>query len=103
MANEHKSQLKCGRPLGLKDIILRKMKNVQINVPEKHTNIKGSKEINLEPQVDELVTPKEALIKKLSLETIPIHNNEEILINYIYKGKIWDQNTTLTYDVFLSK
>ena len=33
MANEPKPQLKHGRPLGSKDIIPRKRKSVQINVP----------------------------------------------------------------------
>ena len=29
-----------------------------------------------------------------------VHNNEEISINYIHKGKIWDRNTILIDDVF---
>ena len=68
--------------------IHRERKKVQINALEEHTNIKGSKEIDLEPQVDEQVTLAEVLIEQLSLETMHVHNNEEIPIDYIYKGKI---------------
>ena len=32
--------------------------------------------------------------------TVPVHNNEEISINYIHKGKIWNRNTTLIDDAF---
>ena len=46
--------------------------------------------ITVNTQVDEQVAPVEALIKELSLNDVPIHNNEEISINYIHKGKIWD-------------
>ena len=33
---------------------------------------------------DELITPAEALIEQLSHEIVPVHNNEEISINYIH-------------------
>ena len=92
VANEPKPQLKCGRPIGSKYTILRKKKNVKFNASEEHTNVKG---LN-----DELITPAEASIEQLSHEIVPVHNNEEISINYIHKGKIWDQNTTLIDDVF---
>ena len=49
---------------------------------------------------DELITPAEASIEQLSHEIVPVHNNEEISINYILKGKIWDRNTTLIDDAF---
>ena len=100
MTNEPKPQLKHGRPLGSKDTTPRKRRNIQIHAPGKHINIKGLKEIDLEPQVGELITPDEVPIKQLSFDTIPVHNNEEIPINYVYKGKIWDQSTTFTGDVF---
>ena len=60
----------------------------------------GLKEIDLEPQVDKLITPEEVPIKQLSFETVLIHYNEEIPIIYVYKGKIWDRSTTLIDDVF---
>ena len=82
VANELKPQLKRGRPIGLKDTIPRKRKSVKFNAPKEHTNVKG---LN-----DELITPVEASIKQLSHEIVSIHNNEEISINYIHKGKIWD-------------
>ena len=37
---------------------------------------------------DELITPAEASIEQSSHEIVPIHNNEEISINYMHKGKI---------------
>ena len=76
------------------------MRNIQIHAPEEHINIEGFKEIDIEPQVDELITPKKVAIKQLSFETVLVHNNEEIPINYVYMGKIWDQSTTLIDDVF---
>ena len=100
MTNEPKPQLKRGRPLGSKDTSHRKRRNIQIHALEKRINIKGLKEIDLEPQVDELITPEEVPIKWLSFQTITIHNNEEIPINYVYKGKIWDRSTTLIDYVF---
>ena len=39
---------------------------------------------------DELITPVETTIEQLSHKIVPVHNNEEISINYIHKGKIWD-------------
>ena len=100
MTNELKPQLICGRPLGSKDITPRKRRNIQIHAPEEHINIKGLKEIDIEPQVDELITPKEIPIKQLSFETVHVHNNEEIPINYVYKGKIQNRSTILTNNVF---
>ena len=37
---------------------------------------------------DEIITPAEASIEQLSHEIVLVHNNEEISINYIHKGKI---------------
>ena len=92
VTNEPKPQLKRGRPIGSKDTIPRKRKSVKFNAPEEHalkehTNVK---ELN-----DELITPAEASIEQLSREIVLVHNNEEISINYIHKGKILDRNTTL--------
>ena len=100
MANEPKPQLKRGRPLGSKDTIPRKRKNVKFNTPEEdapeeHTNEKGLTNIN-----NELIAPAEASIDQLSHEFVPVHNNEEISMNYIHKGKIWNRNTTLIDDAF---
>ena len=49
---------------------------------------------------DELITPVETTIEQLSHKIVPVHNNEEISINYIHKGKIWDRNTTLIDDAY---
>ena len=97
VANKPKPQLKHGRPISSKYTIPRKMKSVKFNAPnehasEEHTNVKG---LN-----NELVAPADASIEQLSHEIVPIHNNEEITINYIHKDKIWDRNTTLIDDAF---
>ena len=92
VTNELKPPLKRERPIVSKDTIPRKMKSVKFNAPEEHTNMKG---LN-----DELITPEEASIEQLSHDIVPIHNNEEVSINYIHKGKIWDRNTTLIDDAF---
>ena len=49
---------------------------------------------------NELIAPAEASIDQLSHEFVLVHNNEEISINYIHKGKIWNRNTTLIDDAF---
>ena len=85
-------QLKRGRPIGSKDTIPRKRKRVKFNALEEHTNVKG---LN-----DEIIIPVEASIEQLYHEIVPVHNNEEISISYIHKGKIWDQNTTIIDDAF---
>ena len=68
------------------------MKSVKFNAPEEHTNVK---DLNYE-----IITLVEASIEQFSHEIVQVHNNEEMFINYIHKGKIWDRNTTLIYDVF---
>ena len=78
VANEPKSQLKRERPIGSKDTIPRKMKSIKFNAPKENTNVKGLD--------DELITPLEASIEQLSHEIVPVHNNEDIFINYIHKG-----------------
>ena len=49
---------------------------------------------------DELITLAKASIEQLSHEIVSVHNNEEIYINYINKGKLWDRKTTLIDDAF---
>ena len=92
MKNEPKPRLKRGRPIGSKDIIPRKRKSVISMTPEEHITVKS--------QVDEQVAPTEAPVKELSLNDVLVHNNEEISINYIHGGRIWDRNTTHINDAF---
>ena len=97
VTNEPKAQLKREQPIGSKETIPRKRKSVKFNAPEEHvleehTNVKG---LN-----DELIILAEASIEQLSHEIIPVHNNEEISINYIHRGKIWDRNSTLIDNAF---
>ena len=92
MTNEPKPRLKHGRPIGFKDTIPRKRKSAISMTPEEHITVK--------PQVDEQVAPTEAPVKELSLNDVPVHNNEEISINYIHEGRIWDRTTTYINDVF---
>ena len=82
MTNEPKPQLKRGRPISSKDTIPRKGKSVTSMTREEHITVK--------PQVNEQVASAEAPVKELSLNDVPIHNNEEISINYIHEGRIWD-------------
>ena len=82
MTNEPKPRLKRGRPIGSKDTIPRKRKSAISMTPEEHITVK--------PQVDEQVAPAEVPVKELSLNDVPVHNNEEISINYIHEGRIWD-------------
>ena len=92
MTNEPKPRLKRGRPIGSKDTISRKRKSVISMTPEEHITVK--------PQVDKQVAPIEAPVKELSLSDVSVHNNEEISINYIHEGRIWDRNTTHINNVF---
>ena len=80
MTNEPKPRLKRGRPIGSKDTILRKRKSAISMTLEEHITVK--------PQADEQVAPAEAQVKELSLNDVPVHNNEEISINYIHEGRI---------------
>ena len=86
MTNERKPRLKCGRPIGSKDTIPRKRKSVISMTHEENITVK--------PQVDEQVAPVEAPVKELSLNDVPVYNNEEISINYIHEGRIWNRNST---------
>ena len=60
--------------------------------PEEHITVKL--------QVDEQVAPTEAPVKELSLNDVPVHNNEKISINYIHEGRIWNRNTTHINNTF---
>ena len=80
MTNEPKPRLKCGRPISSKDTIPRKRKSAISMTPEEYITVK--------PRVDEQVAPTEAPIKELSLNDVPVHNNEDISINYIHEGRI---------------
>ena len=72
--------------------IPRKRKSVISITPEEHITVK--------PQVDEKVAPAEALVKELSLNDVLVNNNEEIAINYIHEGRIWDRSTTYINNTF---
>ena len=92
MTNEPKPRLKRGRPIGSKDTIPRKRKCVISMNLEEHITVK--------PQVDEQVAPAKASVKELSLNDVSVPYSEEISINYIHEGRIWDRNTTHINDVF---
>ena len=78
--------------LAPKTQFLKKRKSVISMTPEEHINVK--------PQVNEQVAPVEAPVKELSLNDVPIQNNEEISINFIHEGRIWDRNTTNINNAF---
>ena len=60
--------------------------------PEEHITVK--------PPVDEQVAPTKAPVKELSLNDVPVHNNEKISIDYIHEGRIWNRNTTHINNAF---
>ena len=72
VTNEHKPQLKHGRPIGSKDTIPRKRKSVKFNAPEEHTNVKG---LN-----DELITLAKTSIEQLSHEIVPVLGGSAYLL-----------------------
>ena len=92
MTNEPKPRLKRGRPISSKGTIPRKMKRAISMTPEEHITVK--------PHVNEQVALVEAPVKELSLNDVSVHNNEEIYINYIHEGRIWDRNTTHINNAF---
>ena len=92
MKNEPKPRLKRGRPIGSIRHNSSKKESAISMTPEEHITVK--------PPVDEQVALAEALVKELSLNDVPVHNNEEISINYIHEGRIWDRNTTHINNAF---
>ncbi|KAK9170349.1 hypothetical protein Syun_002489 [Stephania yunnanensis] len=94
-AQEPTKRLKRGRPVGSKDTIPRKRKtgvkiNTNQNTPEK---AQESFDKGLSEQVD-------SDEEQLPLEKEEKDENNEISINYLNSGKIWDRNEIVHDDIF---
>ena len=78
IANESKTRLKRGRPIGSKDLIPRKKKKKttyeKLSTPEEFTNMKGS---NDETQSDKQLAPEE-----VQIDQIPVSRIEEISMSH---------------------
>ena len=94
IANESKTRLKHGRPIGLKDLIPRKRKGTTYEKlstdPEEFTNMKVS---NDETQLDKQLAPEEAQI-----DQIPISRIEEISMSHT--GETKDRGDIIIDNIF---
>ena len=93
IANESKTRLKRGRPIGSKYLIHRKRKGTtyeKLSTLEEFTNMKGS---NDETQLDKQLTPEEAQI-----DQIPVFRIEEILMSHT--GKTKDRSDIIIDNIF---
>ena len=84
---ESKTRSKRGRPIGSKDITLRKWR----------TNGKQNdhEESNIENQI-----PKEIQNKKIAPEEVQVPENNEISISYVNMGEKWDRNNFDVNNIF---
>ena len=95
-ANESKTHLKRGRPIGSKDITLRKMRTqMRIDTLEEvHDKQKAPLEAFDKQKAPEVVGEQEALveayIKQKTREEAQVPENYEILINYVHNREKWD-------------
>ncbi|KAK9154068.1 hypothetical protein Sjap_001548 [Stephania japonica] len=94
-AQEPTKRLKRGRPVGSKDTIPRKRKtgvkiNTNQNTPEKAQE-SFDKSLSNKLILDE---------EQLPLEKEEKDENNEISINYLNSGKIWDRNEIVPDDIF---
>ncbi|KAL6316886.1 hypothetical protein AAG906_023541 [Vitis piasezkii] len=94
IANESKTRLKHGRPIGSKDLIPRKRKGTTYEKlstdPEEFTNMKGS---NDETQLDKQLAPEEAQI-----DQIPVSRIEEISMSHT--GETKDRGDIIIDNIF---
>ena len=98
-ANESKTRLKCGRPVGAKDKIPRKRKiqEKQVTALKEAIPMKQATNIiNLSKDCAhkslENESPEEGTPEELSLEEEQVPENDEISIHYVSTGEIWDRN-----------
>ena len=82
IANESKTRLKYGRPIGSKDLIHRKRKGItyeKLSTLEEFTNMKGS---NDETQLD-----KQLALEETQIDQISVSRTEEISMNHTGETK----------------
>ena len=93
IANESKTRLKHGRPIGSKDLIPRKRKGTtyeKLSTPEEFTNMKWS---NDETQLDKQLASEEAQI-----DQIPVSRIEEISMSHM--GETKDRSDIIIDNIF---
>ena len=93
IANESKTCLKHGRPIGSKDLIPRKRKGTtyeKLSTPEEFTNMKGS---NDETQSDKQLAPEE-----VQIDQIPVSRIEEISMSH--KGETKSCSSIIIDNIF---
>uniref|UniRef100_A0A2N9I6F2 GAG-pre-integrase domain-containing protein n=1 Tax=Fagus sylvatica TaxID=28930 RepID=A0A2N9I6F2_FAGSY len=109
-ANESKTRLKRGRPVGAKDKIPRKRKiqEKQVAAPEEAIPMKQATDIiNLSKDCahksPENEPPEEGTPEELSPEEEQVPENDEISIHYVSTGEIWDRNKIVVDNIFSFK
>uniref|UniRef100_A0A2N9HZ23 Reverse transcriptase Ty1/copia-type domain-containing protein n=1 Tax=Fagus sylvatica TaxID=28930 RepID=A0A2N9HZ23_FAGSY len=109
-ANESKTRLKRGRPVGAKDKIPRKRKiqEKQVAAPEEAIPMKQATNIinlskNCAHKSPENEPPEEGTPEELSLEEEQVPENDEISIHYVSTGEIWDRNKIVVDNIFSFK
>jgi hypothetical protein len=109
-ANESKTRLKRGRPVGAKDKIPRKRKiqEKQVAAPEEAIPMKQATNIinlskNCAHKSPENEPPKEGTPEELSPEEEQVPENDEISIHYVSTGEIWDRNKIVVDNIFSFK
>ena len=95
LTNESKIRLKRGRPVGSKDVTLRKRRTqekfVTLEEAIKMTNqFKIDKYIALEETQIMQKSSEEAHIEREASEEAHVPKNCEILVSYVYMGEKWD-------------
>ena len=93
IANESKTCLKHGRPIGSKDLIPRKRKGTtyeKLSTLEEFTNMKGS---NGEIQLDKQLAPEEAQIDQISVSRTK-------KISMSQTGETKDYSDIIIYNIF---
>jgi hypothetical protein len=109
-ANESKTRLKHGRPVGAKDKIPRKRKiqEKQVAAPEEAMPMKQATNIinlskNCAHKSPENEPPEEGTPEELSPEEEQVPENDEISIHYVSTGEIWDRNKIVVDNIFSFK
>jgi hypothetical protein len=105
VANESKTRLKRGRPVGAKDKISRKRKiqEKQVATPEEAIPMKQTTNIiNLSKNCAHK-SPENEPLEELSPEEKQVPENDEISIHYVSTGEIWDRNKIVVDNIFSFK
>jgi hypothetical protein len=109
-ANESKTCLKRGRPVGAKDKIpqKRKIQEKQVAAPEEGIPMKQATNIinlskNCAHKSPENEPPEEGTPEELSPEEEQVPENDEISIHYVSTGEIWDRNKIVVDNIFSFK